>query len=91
MGELVHGFISSIKEFGCFVTFYNGVVGLIPRSQLTSSEQSINPAELFTVGQVVKCRVISCDVANKKLVLSLNMTPTARDLLHTSLSFLPCF
>ena len=84
VGSFVHGFISAIKEYGCFVSFYNGVSGLIPRSELTSGDQPINPADLFTVGQVVKCRITSSDPANKKLALSLNATPSSRDLLRTS-------
>ena len=33
-GVSSHGFITAIKDFGCFVAFYNNVKGLVPRSEL---------------------------------------------------------
>ena len=33
-GMSTHGFISNIKDYGCFVTFYNDVVGLAHVSEL---------------------------------------------------------
>ena len=33
-GVSSHGFITAIKDFGCLVTFYNNVKGLVPRSEL---------------------------------------------------------
>ena len=33
-GTSAHGFITAIKEYGCIVTFYNNVKGLVPRTQL---------------------------------------------------------
>jgi len=50
-GLVVHGFVVSIKSFGCIVRFYNDVKGLVPLREL-SSEPLVNPEELFYVGQV---------------------------------------
>ena len=33
-GVSCHGYINAIKDFGCFVVFYNNVKGLVPRSEL---------------------------------------------------------
>lgn len=33
-GVSTHGFITAIKDFGCLVTFYNNVKGLVPRTEL---------------------------------------------------------
>ena len=33
-GVSCHGYITAIKDFGCFVAFYNNVKGLVPRSEL---------------------------------------------------------
>lgn len=50
-GRVSHGFIVSIKDFGCFVRFYNNVKGLVPLREL-SSEPIASPEEVFYVGQV---------------------------------------
>lgn len=50
-GCVSHGFIVSVKTFGCIVRFYNNVKGLVPLQEL-SSEPIVNPAEVFYVGQV---------------------------------------
>ncbi|TPX58764.1 hypothetical protein SpCBS45565_g07918 [Spizellomyces sp. 'palustris'] len=72
VGDLVHGVISSVKDFGCIVSFYNGVRALAPLSEL--SEKFVeDPSKLFTVGQVVKCRVISVDVADEKMRVSFKL------------------
>ncbi|EDO29780.1 predicted protein [Nematostella vectensis] len=33
-GTTSHGFITSVREYGCLVTFYNNVKGLVPKDQL---------------------------------------------------------
>lgn len=50
-GHISHGYIVSIKDFGCIVRFYNDVKGLVLLSEL-SSEPIISPEEVFYVGQV---------------------------------------
>lgn len=50
-GRVSHGYIVSVKNFGCVVRFYNNVKGLVPVNEL-SSEVIINPEEVFYVGQV---------------------------------------
>ncbi|XP_029001010.1 protein RRP5 homolog isoform X3 [Betta splendens] len=69
-GRVSHGFIVCIKDFGCIVRFYNNVKGLVPLNEL-SSEPIVQPDEVFYVGQVVKAKVLHCDPANSKLLLSL--------------------
>ncbi|KAJ8001870.1 hypothetical protein DPEC_G00173890 [Dallia pectoralis] len=68
-GRISHGFIISIKDFGCFVKFYGEVNGLVPRSEL-ATEPVIFPQNTFYVGQVVKAKVLSCDLEKEKLCLS---------------------
>ncbi|KAM8842414.1 protein RRP5 homolog isoform 2-T2 [Synchiropus picturatus] len=68
-GLVSHGFIVSIKDFGCIVRFYNDVKGLVPTEEL-SSEPSINPADVFYVGQVMKTKVLQCNEKKARLHLS---------------------
>ena len=50
-GLVAHGFVVSIKSFGCIVRFYNEVKGLVPLREL-STEPLASPEEVFYVGQV---------------------------------------
>ncbi|XP_062399126.1 protein RRP5 homolog [Sardina pilchardus] len=69
VGRIAHGFVVCVKEFGCIVRFYGDVKGLVPLREL-STEHVMFPQQLFYVGQVVKAKVLQCDVENEKLLLS---------------------
>lgn len=34
VGDLVQGFVSSRQSYGVFVSFYNGVVAILPKSEI---------------------------------------------------------
>uniref|UniRef100_A0A8C5QWE8 Protein RRP5 homolog n=1 Tax=Leptobrachium leishanense TaxID=445787 RepID=A0A8C5QWE8_9ANUR len=72
-GLVTHGFILSVKSYGCVVKFYNEVQGLVLRSEL-SAEHISNPEETFYVGQVVKVRVLDCDPAKERMTLSFRIS-----------------
>ncbi|KAJ8389813.1 hypothetical protein AAFF_G00112820 [Aldrovandia affinis] len=69
IGRISHGFVVSVKDFGCIVRFYGNVKGLVPVRELTSEPLAV-PEKLFYVGQVVKAKVLSCDADQEKLLLS---------------------
>ncbi|KAK7508560.1 hypothetical protein BaRGS_00000126, partial [Batillaria attramentaria] len=76
----VEGCISYVKDQGVVVSFCNGVTGWVPRLQLSMAEIS-DPKAVFYVGQVVRCRVLSCQPDSEKLRLSLiisGKTPLGR-------------
>uniref|UniRef100_A0A4W5L588 Protein RRP5 homolog n=1 Tax=Hucho hucho TaxID=62062 RepID=A0A4W5L588_9TELE len=68
-GRVSHGFVVCVKDFGCIVRFYGKVKGLVPPNEL-STEPLIVPENMFYVGQVVKAKVLNCDVEKEKLLLS---------------------
>ncbi|XP_019744636.1 protein RRP5 homolog isoform X2 [Hippocampus comes] len=68
-GRVSHGYIVSVKNFGCVVRFYNNVKGLVPVNEL-SSEVIVNPEDVFYVGQVLRARVLQCDPEKEKMMLS---------------------
>ncbi|KAJ3136886.1 rRNA biogenesis protein rrp5 [Geranomyces variabilis] len=71
-GDIGHGVISAVKAFGCIVTFYNEVRALVPMNEL-SDKFVESAAELFTVGQPVKCRIIEVNAAEEKMRGSFNL------------------
>lgn len=58
-----------LQPHGIFVTFYNGVTGLVSAAEAgVAVGESL--ASKFHVGQVKVCRVLHADAENKKIALS---------------------
>lgn len=68
-GEVRHGRVSSLTDFGAFVDL-GGADGLIHLSEL-SWGQIQHPSQVLRVGQEVDVRVVTVDRENKKIGLSL--------------------
>src|SRR2546429_622789 len=68
-GEIRHGRVSSLTDFGAFVDL-GGADGLIHLSEL-SWGQVQHPSQVLRVGQEVDVRVVGVDRENKKIALSL--------------------
>jgi hypothetical protein len=54
-----------------FVTFYGGVCGLATKAELGLAKPSDDPASVYSVGQVVRVRVIGADAGSGRIRLSL--------------------
>jgi small subunit ribosomal protein S1 len=68
-GEVRHGVVSSLTDFGAFVDL-GGADGLIHLSELSWSQVS-HPSQVLKVGDEVDVYVVSVDRENKKIALSL--------------------
>ncbi len=68
-GEIRHGRVSSLTDFGAFVDL-GGADGLIHLSEL-SWGQVQHPSQVLQIGQEVDVRVVGVDRENKKIALSL--------------------
>ena len=69
-GMRTHGVVSGIKDNGIFVTFFNDISGFVGLDELgLTSDQT--PQNAFTVGQILKVRVISVSLQRKRMKLSL--------------------
>ncbi len=65
-----HGYITGIKPYGIFVSFFGGMKGLAHTAELPLAPDQ-TPKDAYQVGQVVKCRVMSTDFSHQRLKLSL--------------------
>jgi small subunit ribosomal protein S1 len=71
INEVISGRVTRLADFGAFVELESGAEGLVPMSEM-SFEKRINKAsEVLTEGQVVRVRVMSLDVAKKRISLSI--------------------
>lgn len=65
------GKVSRLANFGAFVTLTEGVDGLLHISKLGQGKRINHPREAVSVGQTVRVKINSVDVAGKRLSLSL--------------------
>lgn len=68
-GEVRHGRVSSLCDFGAFIDL-GGADGLVHLSELSWGQVS-HPSQLLKVGQEVDAMVVGVDRENKKIALSL--------------------
>ena len=69
-GIVVNGIVTNITNFGCFVDFGIKENGLVHISEMADRFVS-NPAEVVSLHQHVKVKVISVDRDRKRIQLSL--------------------
>lgn len=70
VGEVVSGTVSKLVEFGAFIDLGNGSEGLVHISEL-SDQRIKSPKDVVSVQQSVKVKVISIDLATRRISLSL--------------------
>lgn len=72
-----------MQDNGLVVHFYGAVKGWVPKDELGLDANARPLATLYREGQVVKCRVLQCNAASERLLLSLNAS-MSRDRLKRS-------
>lgn len=70
IGSVVKGTISSIADYGLFVTVAKGVEGLIHISEVSWTERIADLHKYYHVGDVIEARVVSLDTENRRMSLS---------------------
>ncbi len=70
VGDVVEGTVESIRPFGVFVKFFDGLSGLLPRSEVSYTPVA-DLEDMFEVGQKVELKVINVDPEERKITLSL--------------------
>lgn len=70
IGDVIEGEVTRITPFGAFVKITPSVEALVHISEL-SEEHIANPSEIVKIGEKYNFKVISVDIENHKLALSL--------------------
>ncbi|KAJ3098421.1 hypothetical protein HDU97_004005 [Phlyctochytrium planicorne] len=78
VGTITEGFVLSVRDFGCIIGFYNDVKAIAPLSEL-SDRYIKHASDLFTVGEVVKCRVLFADAEAKKMTVSMKLSHEGKE------------
>lgn len=67
----VRGRVVGMSKFGAFVMLDDGIEGLAHVSEMSWTEKIQSPKEAVTVGDIVDCWVVRCEVDRRRLALSL--------------------
>lgn len=70
VGDVIHGVVRNIADFGAFIEVEEGVDGLVHISDLTWNRRVKHPAELLKKGQEVEAKILKIDTENQRLSLS---------------------
>jgi len=71
VGTRVKGKVASITDYGVFVEVQKGVEGLIHISEISWTDRISNLQDRFTVAQEIEALVVSLDVDNRRMSLSI--------------------
>ncbi|XP_042719783.1 protein RRP5 homolog [Lagopus leucura] len=72
-GDVMQGKVVSLKPIGMHVKVADGIKGLVPSIHLADVILK-QPEKKYSVGDEVRCRVLECNPAEKKLFLTLKKT-----------------
>ncbi|MFD2167389.1 Tex family protein [Thalassotalea euphylliae] len=76
-GMILEGVVSNVANFGAFVDIGVHQDGLVHISALTNKFVS-DPREVVKAGDVVKVKVLECDVQRKRINLTMRLDDTAK-------------
>jgi small subunit ribosomal protein S1 len=71
VGTSITGRIERLKEYGAFVEVEEGMEGLIHVSEMSWTRKTKHPSQILSVGNIVEAKVLSIDIAKKRISLSI--------------------
>jgi small subunit ribosomal protein S1 len=71
LGSKVKGAVVNIVAYGIFVEIEKGIEGLVHVSEMSWSKKSVNPHDLFAVGDAVEVNVVNIDKESRRIALSI--------------------
>ena len=71
VGSVVPGKVVSLTDYGAFVEIEHGIEGLIHISEMSWTQHIKHPSQVVALGQMVECKVLNIDKADKKISLGL--------------------
>lgn len=70
VGDIVEGVVDRIADYGVFFTV-DGVQALIHKSELSWMAHSPDPHSIIGMGDTIKAKILSIDIAKKKIAASI--------------------
>jgi small subunit ribosomal protein S1 len=70
-GDIIHGKVRSITDYGVFIGIEDGVDGMVHKSDLSWTQRINNPAEIYRKGDEVEAIILSINHEEKKVSLGI--------------------
>jgi small subunit ribosomal protein S1 len=70
-GDVIHGAVRSIADYGVFVEIVEGVDGMVHKSDISWTQRVNHPSELFRKGQEVDAVILNINYDEKKVSLGI--------------------
>ncbi len=70
-GKRVHGKVTNIADYGCFVEIENGIEGLVHVSEMDWTNKNVNPHKVVQLDQEVDVIVLDIDEERRRISLGL--------------------
>jgi small subunit ribosomal protein S1 len=71
VGSIIEGRVRNLTEFGAFVEITEEIDGLIHVSDMSWTKRVKHPSEVVKKGDIVRARIVSIDVENQRVSLSI--------------------
>ena len=70
-GKRVHGEVTNVADYGCFVQLDDGIEGLVHVSEMDWTNKNVNPHKIVSLGQEVDVIVLEVDEGRRRISLGL--------------------
>ncbi len=70
-GSRIHGKVSNVTDYGCFVEIEAGVEGLVHVSEMDWTNKNVNPSKVVQVGDEVEVMVLDVDEERRRISLGI--------------------
>ena len=70
-GSRLHGKVSNITDYGCFVEIEDGVEGLVHVSEMDWTNKNVNPASIVTLGEEKEVMILDIDEERRRISLGM--------------------
>lgn len=71
IGKRLHGRVTNITDYGCFVEIEEGIEGLVHVSEMDWTNKNVNPNKVVHLGQEVEVIVLDIDGERRRISLGL--------------------
>lgn len=71
VGKKLHGRVTNIADYGCFVEIGDGIEGLVHVSEMDWTNKNVNPHKIVQLGQEVDVIVLDIDEERRRISLGL--------------------
>lgn len=71
IGRKLHGKVTNITDYGCFVEIEEGVEGLVHMSEMDWTNKNVHPSKVVSLGDMVDVMVLEIDQDRRRISLGM--------------------